>query len=97
MSFALRGETRRDEARKGGRARLTMKERRKQEKRMRRGRKKRKKREKKKTTTTKEEGELRVSAPHRQSGPHTSSSGSQLEDIRIAARKDCSPKGSSDL
>lgn len=33
MSFALRGEARRDEGRKGGRARLTMKERRKREKR----------------------------------------------------------------
>lgn len=63
MSFAPRGEARRDEGRKGGRARLTMKEKRKREKTMRRGRKKRKKPEKKKkkkknkTTTTKEEGE----------------------------------------
>lgn len=93
MSFAPRGEARRDEGRKGGRARLTMKERRKREKKMRRGRKKRKKPEKKKkkTTTTKEEGEassVGTSPPER-----TTHVVEWLSTwgypSRIAARKDC--------
>jgi len=95
MSFAPRDEVRCHEGRKGGRARLTMKERRKREKKMWRGRKKRKKlkkkkKKKKKTTTTKEEGEassVGTSPPERTThvAEWLSTWGYPL---RIAARKD---------
>lgn len=41
-----------------------------------------KKRGGKKKKTSSERGKLRVSAPRRQNGPHTSTSGSQLEDLK---------------
>lgn len=95
MSFAPRGEARCDEGRKGGRARLTMKEKRKREKKMRRGRKKRKKpvKKKKKTTTTKEEGEASSVGT---SPPERTTHVVEWFSTWISA-SDCRPKGSPNL
>lgn len=77
----LREQPRPREGRNAGRVRLTMKGR--GEKTRKNATRKKEKKKKKKTTRSSERGKLRVSAPRRQSGPHTLTRGSQTEDTCI--------------
>lgn len=76
------------EGRNAARVRLTMKGR---GGKTRKNATRKKEKKKKKTTTSSERGKLRVSAPRRQNGPHTSTSGSQITDTLVQPRADRTP------